>query len=442
MDTSLSRRSFLARSGLVTAGAGVLGVAGCTGTDGRGSATSQNPALPGQVDLSNWSNVRDQFALDPELAHFAAFVFASHPVPVRDAIERLRASLDADTASAVANEDQHHDETRQAAARYLAVQPEEIALTDSTTMGLGLVYHGLRLVPGDHILSTTHDFYSTQESLRFVAARSGAEVEQIALYDDPAAASVNEIVARLRAALRPTTKVVALTWVHSSTGVKLPVRQIADALAGGGGSEKPLLCLDAVHGLGAEDAQPATLGCDVFVSGTHKWLFGPRGTGLVWARREVWDRLSPIIPPFDGPSFVNWFNGTPGPAAFGLASTPGGFHSFEHRWALPAAFEFHLAIGKERVAARNRELATRLKEGLAGLSNVRLVTPRSAELSAGIVCCEVDGVRPDQAVATLRSKHRIVASQTPYRESYLRLGPSMVTSPEQVDAAVGAIASL
>ncbi|MCI0687605.1 MAG: aminotransferase class V-fold PLP-dependent enzyme [Sporichthyaceae bacterium] len=451
METSLNRRTFLARTGLATAGAGALaagitGVAGCRTDDGAAAQPGTSPPQVSPFDPNDWASVRAQFDLDTQLGQFAAFVLASHPAPVRAAIAVYRDSLDRDTVAATADEVQLEDAARGAAAEYLEVAAEEIALTDSTTMGLGLTYHGLRLRPGDHILTSTHDFYATHEALRLAAARTGATVQRIPLYDDPASAAVDQIVARVRAGIRPATRLVALTWVHSSTGVKLPVRQIADAIGEVNRSRSEAdqirFGLDAVHGLGADPTSPAALGCDMFVSGTHKWLFGPRGTGLVWARRDAWDSLAAIIPTFSGPSFGNWFDGGSAPFVFGLDGTPGGFHSFEHRWALTDAFEFHLAIGKDRVAARTQELATRLKDGIAGLPNVRLVTPRDPALSAGIVCCDVAGRDPLEVVAQLRSDHRVVASATPYQTSYLRLGPSIVTSPEQVDAAVRALASL
>jgi len=440
---SLDRRAFLAGGARVAASAGALALTGCsTGDPGEaGAPKSPAPIPPG--NLGEWENVREQFLLDPEIAHFSAFVLASHPAGVRAGIERWREALDADPVRIVADETKNDEAVRTAAARYLAVPPDEIALTDSTTMGLGLVYNGLRLNPGDHILTTAHDFYSTHESLRLAAARSGAEVQRIALYNNPAAASAEEMVSLLRRAIRRTTRVVALTWVHSSTGVKVPVREIADVLqeinADRDPADRALLCLDAVHGFAAEDATPAGLGCDVFISGTHKWLFGPRGTGIVWARRDVWERFAPIIPTFSGPSIGGWLFGERTPFIFGLDGTPGGYHSFEHRWALTDAFDFHNSIGKSRVTERTHELATRLKEGIAALPNVRLLTPLDEELSSGIVCCTVSGMEPPGVIDALRRDHGILASITPYRAQYVRFGTSIVTMPEQVDATVAAL---
>jgi hypothetical protein len=80
------------------------------------------------------------------------------------------------------------------AGGYLRARPTDIALTDSTTMGLGLLYGGLDLRAGQEVLTTTHDFYATHEALRLAAGRSGATMRRVALYRDPARATESEIV--------------------------------------------------------------------------------------------------------------------------------------------------------------------------------------------------------------------------------------------------------
>jgi selenocysteine lyase/cysteine desulfurase len=361
-------------------------------------------------------------------------------VAVRAAIDRHRQGLDADPYGYLgANEARLDEAAATSAASYLNTWRNQIALTDSTTMGLGLLYTGLRLNPGEDVLTTEHDFYATHESLRLRGARDGVTVRRVRLYRDPATASVDEIVSSLLAQVRPQTRIVAVTWVHSSTGVKLPIRAIADALR----SRNPeaLLCVDGVHGFAADDATPEQLGCHFLVSGCHKWLFGPRGTGLVWGSTDGWARFTPVIPSFDRDSIGAWLGFSAGQAQAGRAATPGGYHSFEHRWALAEAFTFHQRLGRARVAARTRELASALKEGLAGIRGVRLATPVSPALSAGIVCCSVAGAGVGEAVDRLRGA-KVIASATPYNPSLLRFGTSILNSEQDVEAAVAAVRSL
>src|SRR5690606_5397011 len=116
---------------------------------------------------------------------------------------------------------------RNSASRYMGVDPDELAFTDSTTMGLGLAYPGMKLKPGQEIVTDTRDHIVTTISATYGAEQSGASLRQAALYADPARVSVDEVVANVRNNLRANTRLLAITWVHSGTGVKMPVSQIA-----------------------------------------------------------------------------------------------------------------------------------------------------------------------------------------------------------------------
>ena len=392
-------------------------------------------------DLRTWAGVRREFALRTPPVHFDTFLLSSHPRTVRAAIDRYRRALDADPHEFL-NSRQGELERRvvETASAYLGTRPDELALTDSTTMGLGLVYGGLRLAAGEEVVTTAHDFYATHEALRL----RGVPLRRIRLYGDPESASPDGILRALRNGIGPRTRVLAITWVHSSSGVKLPVARIAELVASVNRSRrrKVVLSVDGVHGLGNQTENLPVLGCDILVSGCHKWLFGPRGTGLVWMNGAGAEVVRPVIPTFDGRGYVAWiFGRAPTDLPRAAAMTPGGFHSFEHRWALADAFAFHRAIGKRRIADRTRELATELKARLAALPRVRLRTPRSAELSAGLVCFEHESMPARGVVDALRSRG-IVATVTPYATEYVRLGPSIVNSPAEVDRAARAVAAL
>jgi selenocysteine lyase/cysteine desulfurase len=127
----------------------------------------------------------------------------------------------------------------------------------------------------------------------------------------------------------------------------------------------------------------------------------------------------------DNPPRAAWFS-------------PGGFQAFEHHWALPEAFHFHENVGPSRITARIHELNHQMKEGLAGMPHVRLYTPRDENLSAGMACFDVKGMKPGEVVSRLLEQ-KIVASTTPYRVSYARLSCGIVNTPEEVEKTLGAI---
>ena len=151
-------------------------------------------ALAGCGEAKKPPAAKPEAGLDPRYRHFDAFLFAAHGKPVRDAIERHRRGLDAGAAAYLHEHEAELDAAvGAAAAAFLGVDAAELAFTDSTTMGLGLVYSGL-LGPGDEVLTTEHDHYATHEALRL----SGANVRKVALYDDPASATPEETIERLR----------------------------------------------------------------------------------------------------------------------------------------------------------------------------------------------------------------------------------------------------
>ena len=439
----ISRREFLA---------GTATLAASTLAPSRLIAAIEKHSPP-RPRLDSWSDVRAQFNLSPEYLQFSSFYLVSHPRPVRDAIESYRRALDANPflmvergmfESEAANLQLH---ARNQMAPYLDARPEEIALTGNTTTGLALVYHGLPLASGDEILTTTHDHYSHHESIRLACERSGASWRKVTLYDTPQSADGSAIVERIRRGIRSNTRVVGVTWVHSSSGVRLPIREIATAIEavnrGRDPRRKVLFVVDGVHGLGAVDESVADLGCDYFCAGTHKWMWAPRGTGIIWARPENWARLRPLIPTFsDLQSYESWMQEkVPTSPTNAARVSPGGFHAYEHQWAMGAAFGMHQKIGRARVAGRIRALNDQLKEGLSKIRKVKVLTPRDPLLSAGLVAFEIDGIATDDVVKRLLT-HKIVASSSPYRVSYPRLSASLVNNPEDVDRALAAVRSI
>ncbi|MDA3643111.1 aminotransferase class V-fold PLP-dependent enzyme [Saccharopolyspora indica] len=393
----------------------------------------------------DWAQLRAEFDLTPDYVHLALSMLTAHPRPVREAIERHRRGLDTNPALYFHRRDELHRAVLERAGAYLGAHPDAIALTESTTMGLAVVYGGFRLKPGEEILSTEHEHYAATELLRFKAASSGAAHRTIRLYEDPRQATVAEIVSAVRHGLGERTRVLALTWVHSGTGVKLPLAEISAVVAEHNrhrpADEQVVVCVDAVHGLGVEDFEVADLGCDFFVAGCHKWLFGPRGTGLVWGSDRGWQAVEPVVTSFDVEVFWPWYLGRlpdlEAPKA--RMCTPGGFPAYEHRWALAEAFDFHLARGKNTINARIAQLNAHCQARLAELPGVRVRTPAAPQLSSGMVCLDVPGLDPAEVVE--RMLHAgVIVGQTPYRSSAVRIAPGVLNSVQDIDRAVDALA--
>nr|WP_157165774.1 aminotransferase class V-fold PLP-dependent enzyme [Streptomyces typhae] len=396
---------------------GLLGTDGLLGADGR----------------PDWGAVRAQFRLDPDWVHLATFYLASQPRAVREAVAHLARQLDADpmllpTHLTLPDGPTGWDRVRQSLAGYLGGEPEHLALAASTTIGLGLVYNGVITRPGQEFLLSDDDHDVHRGAARLAAEKHGARLRLVpSWFADSAQATADEVVSAIRAQLRPTTRVLGVTWVQSRTGVRMPVARIAEVVAeanrGRKDTDRCLLVVDGVHGLAAVDADAARLGADAVVAGTHKWLLGPRGTGVVWLAPWATEQVRPTFASFIASE------GTP-------ALSPGGFLAFEHAFALPVSVAFQQALGRSRVAARITELSTRAKRGLARIPGVTVHTPTAPGMSAGITCFSVRDHRGSDVV-TMAAERKVRLSSL-YRDSlgYARIGTGIMNSPQDVDAAL------
>ncbi|MFJ4145441.1 aminotransferase class V-fold PLP-dependent enzyme [Pseudomonas sp. NPDC089734] len=413
------RRTFLKQAGILAAALPM----GATLNPAAMAATNE------LVPKDKWAILRGLFNQDPDYIHFANFLITSHPKPVRDAIEQHRANIDRNPGLAMdwdlQETSRREDKVREWAGKYLNAKPGQIALTGSTTEGLAIIYGGIHVRPDQEILTTEHEHFCTRNILNSRKKREGTQVRKIRLFKDSSTVSVDEIIGNIAQNIRPETRVLGMTWVQSGSGVKLPIGEIGALVAeknrNRDDKDRILYVIDGVHGFGVENVDFPSMNCDFFVAGTHKWLFGPRGTGIICARSEQLKDVTPLIP-----SFSEATN-------FGTIMTPGGFHSFEHRWAVDKAFELHLQLGKADVQTRIHELNTYIKQRLKELPDIELVTPMAPELSSGFSFFRVKGRNCDEVAAGLMKNHIVVDAVDRDIGPVVRTAPCLLNTRSEID---------
>jgi len=382
---------------------------------------------------------RENFTLDSNFIHLSLGILNPHSKSLNNEINKFRTLLDQNPDLQRRTRNTYTNEVLKSAAKYLGTNKELIAITDSTTMGLSIIYSGLKLNPADEILTTNCEHYSADKLFAYLSRRSNIVVKKINLYEDPFFLSEDILVNRILANVTKNTRVLALTWVNSCFGVKLPLNKISTEIKKINLSrpehKKILICIDGVHGLGIENFDSIeNFGIDFFSAGCHKWLFGPRGTGILWGSEKGWESVEPTIPSFEAEAWQDYLSWEPRPSNFiypkSKMCTPGGFKTFEYVWALKHAFDQHSSLGKVNVHNKIHELNLLAKNLLIKIPNLKLLTPMDSNISSGFVSFSIQ--KPVAELIETMLEQGVVISQAPYKTICARIASGLYNTKEEV----------
>ncbi len=424
---ALGRRRFLGRLGAHAATLALAPLPLAARARARPTPLRLPHAGPAPPDESYWSLVRAQFPIRPGLIPLNAANLCPAPRSVIEAAERAGADIDADVSfQNRVKYDELRERAREGLARYLGAAPDEIAIVRNTTEGNNTIVGGLALGRGDEVVLFDQNHPTNNVAWDVGAARYGYTIRRVKAPAEPATPAA--LADRFVAAVTPRTRVLALTDVSNTSGIRLPVAAICRALKGRGVH----IHVDGAQTFGAMRVDLHALGCDSYAGSSHKWFVGPKEAGVLYVRAE---RVLAIWPNIVGHVW--------GP---GLAPEPKGARKFETLGqrndgtlaAIGAALELHASIGPGVIEARIVELATRLKDGLTRLPGATLVTPRSAELSHGVVVTRFANRDTTAMYEALYREHGIAGSPT----GGLRFCPHVHNTMEEIERALSAVAAV
>jgi selenocysteine lyase/cysteine desulfurase len=277
----------------------------------------------------------------------------------------------------------------EAAASLLGAQPHEIALVESATVGWRRAIDALRLAPGDRVVVSRSAYVSFALHLLALERERGVVVDVVPSGDDGAVD-----LARLEVALDGAA-LLALAHVPTSSGLVEPVAA-AGALARAAGV---VFVVDATQSVGQLAVDVGAIGCDLLVTTGRKYLRAPRGTGLLYVRDELLERLTPAAPDVRGAEWVTDRDWTLDPSARRLETWEA---SIALRLGLGVALAEAIALDVAATQAHLTTVAGRLRAALAEIPGVELADPPAAR--SAIVTFQLDGLGSGEAAAGLRRR--------------------------------------
>jgi selenocysteine lyase/cysteine desulfurase len=276
-------------------------------------------------------------------------------------------------------------------ARLINAGTEEVAIVENASTAWHLAFNGIPFEKGDEVITSEMEYVTNL--IGFLNAQKTKDIRIITIPQDGAG---NFNAAAVEEAISPRTKLIAITHLPSTAGNILPVADIGKIAR----RHEILYLIDACQSAGQMPLDVKDMNCDMLSVTGRKYLRAPRGTGFLYVRKEIQDRLQLLF--MDGHS-ISWV----GERDFKVRDDARRFELYEKNRALVlglgTAVGYALDLGLERIWQRVRLLATLLRHRLAGIEKVT-VNDRGDQLS-GIVTFSVGGMEAADVKAALAKKN-------------------------------------
>jgi selenocysteine lyase/cysteine desulfurase len=386
----LDRRKFLSTLAVSAAGIAVTR-----------ELLAQSPALPlppaslfQQNEEAYWAELRRQFLIPEDTIYLNNGTVGASPRPV------LQAVFDGyqHTEKMIDDPSEYYpiwgygdwNEFRDPLAKFIGGTRDELALVRNATEANNFIANGVDMKAGEEVLISDQEHPSGEQPWNLKAKRYGIVVKKFALPLPPK--SPAEILNRINDAITPKTRVLFVSHISTVTGLVLPVKEIC-ALARTKGI---LSALDGAHAPGMLRFDVKDIGCDMYAASQHKWLLAPKGTGLLYVRDEVIDRIWSTVtthgwdmPELRAERFQH----------IGSSNVPS-------LWGLRAAIELAEKIGMDRIERRQRQMADYIHGQMMARGAESLTSPDPA-LRGSIATVNVPGIRRMEMQEWMWKTHRI-----------------------------------
>jgi selenocysteine lyase/cysteine desulfurase len=386
-----------------------------------GSATPA-PGIPPDADGEKfWEFVRGQFPLTHERAYLNTGGLGASPYAVIDAVKGKMEELE--KICETGHSEEMLNGIRKDAGALLGCDGAELAFTRNTTEGINIVANGLPLGRGDEVILSTQEHVANAFTWLALAKREGVVLRLF----EPSTASDEENIERLTRCITKRTRLISIPHALTTTGTILPVARIARIAA----DRKIWFFVDGAQTAGMLPFSLHEIGCDAYATSGHKWLLGPKETGLLYVRREMLDTIAPKhVGAYSGGEFdlekrTVSFNPGAGRYEYGTVSIP-------LRAGLGAALTFIRTVGIDRIWNRDMALADSLVAGLGALPDIMLVSPAKRGMRSAMVTIQHRTIPHDRLQAHLDTYSLRTRSVTEGGMAALRLSFHLYNTPAEV----------
>ena len=425
----IDRRSFLSSAGK---GLGLMALSSAAvgslfeNITAAGKAIDHLSPMEAAMDEDYWATIQQAFSVTRGMVNLNNGGVSPSPRLVTEAFVRYTWQQEDATAYTMWRILEPQSETiRTGLAEIFGCDAEEIAITRGASESLEILLMGMDFKSGDEILTTTQDYPRMLTTLRQRELREGLKLNLIKIPIAPE--NVDAIAIAFEKAVTPKTKLILVSHQINLTGQILPVKKICE-MARARGIET---IVDGAHAFAQFDFKRDDLQCDYYGTSLHKWIYAPKGTGMLYVKKDKITKVWALMASEDkNKNDIRKYEEI-------------GTHSAAMRLAIGEAILFHNAIGGKRKEERLRYLSRYWMNRLKGVPKVGFNTSFDPKQSCAIANFKIDGIDPGAIGSYLMAKHMIITTPIVHEEfTGIRITPNVYTTLWELDRFCNAVESI
>jgi selenocysteine lyase/cysteine desulfurase len=363
-----SRRSFL-KTKLLGSLAFVAGVPSALMGDSK--STLFRNYKERELSLLDWNEIRKEFSFKPDIHYFNT---ASHgPTPVR-VVKQVCTQME-DLEQHLKLGDGQRKTVYTKISTFLNCEPDEVAVTTNATESMNIIARSIKLTNDDEIIITDNEHIGGSAPWVALHKELGVKIKIVKLD-----LTGKDNLKRIQDAISPRTKVVSLSHVTCTTGLCLPVKDIVKHCRKLG----IYSCIDGAQALGMIPVDLKNINPDFYAGCGHKWLMGPKGTGILYINKDVIHKCTPTFvgaysdSKFDLQNLVLEYRQSADRHVFGTRNIP-------TLSGLATAIDFVSKIGVQKINTRGRALAKYFRNAIQDMEGVEILSSEDGKYATSIL---------------------------------------------------------
>ncbi len=376
--------------------------------------------------------IKEQFLLKKDITYLNFGAYGACPRPIFDVYQQFQLELETEPTVFVNETGPAYLKTsREALGAYLNCSADDLVYVTNPSYAVNIIAKSLKIGPGDEVLTTNLEYGPCDKTWKYYCEHKGADYKKIQTRFP--LESKEDFIAQFTSGITEKTKLIFLSHITSSTGLRLPVEEIC-AIANQRGI---LIYVDGAHAPGQLAVDLATLGADIYTGACHKWMLTPKGSSFLYVRKSLQDLFDPLV--------ISWGFNTPKPSHSKFLDNHQlqGTRDYAAFLTIPAAIRFMEKYQWTKVAAESKRLTQNNATRFCELMGTKANSPINDDFIAQMFSIPIKVASPEKVHDTLYQQFGIqVPVLTHEGNHYLRYSIQGFNGQSDLDQLYEAIVKL